>query len=68
MVAASARRVSIPYITIRDTVTWITMRMIDMSCSERKFFTMSTSEVQRWIMSPVLFFMCHEKGSDCIFS
>lgn len=33
------------------------------SCSDRNSFTVSTSEVQRWMMSPVRFFMCQPNGS-----
>ena len=40
----------------------IRIRRIPVICSEMKFFRVSRSEVQRWIMSPVLCFMCQEKG------
>ena len=45
-----------------DKISRITMRNTEVSCSERKFFVVSMSEVQRWMISPVRFFMCQEKG------
>ena len=53
---AEAARVRVPFMPAMNTVL-ITMRSIilakEVSCTETKFFTVSTSEVQRCNMSPV---------------
>ena len=38
------------------------MRNTFVSCSDTKRFIVSISEVQRWMISPVRFFICQEKG------
>ncbi len=43
--------------TIKSTV-----RNRETSCSDRNVLIVSTSEVQRWMMSPVWFSLYHEKG------
>ena len=43
----------------RDRIIMMLILTTDTSCSETNMRTISTSEVQRWIMSPVWFFMCH---------
>ena len=43
-----------------------TFRKTEVSCSDRKFLVVSISDVHRWMISPVLFFMCQEKGSRSI--
>ena len=45
-----------------DSTIRIVMRKMDVSCSERNRFTMSTSDVHRWMMSPVRWDMCQENG------
>ena len=45
-----------------DRISKSTMRNTLVSCSDRKFFVVSMSDVQRWMMSPVRFFICQEKG------
>ena len=49
-------------IKVMDSARSREMRKIAVSCSERKFLVVSMSEVQRWMMSPVRFFIYQEKG------
>ena len=61
----SAMRVSVPCMdTMKemDKISRSTIRNTEVSCSDRKFFVVSMSEVQRWMISPVRFFICQEKG------
>ena len=46
----------------KDSTIIITIRKTAVSCSDTKFLIISTSEVQRWMISPVWFFMCQENG------
>ena len=45
-----------------DSASRMQMRTTFMNCSVTKLRTVSTSLVQRWMMSPVWFFMCQAKG------
>ena len=56
--AISVRRGFMPSMKATDSASRITMRIRFVICSARKFFSVSMSEVQRWMMSPVRFFIC----------
>ena len=56
--AISVRCRSIPSMKLRESSSRITIRIRFVICSARKFFSVSMSEVQRWMMSPVLLCMC----------
>ena len=60
--AMSVRGTSIESMNMRLRTSMTKMRNTFVSCSETKFFIVSMSEVQRWMISPVRFFMCQEKG------
>ena len=53
MDASAARRTFMPNMNASDSTIRIMMRKMLVSWSERNRFTMSTSEVHRWMMSPV---------------
>ena len=53
----------IPHMKKSASTISTTMRNRLVSCSERKRFTVSTSDVQRWIRSPVSFFDSQANGS-----
>ena len=57
-IAISVRRGSIPSMKLRESSSRITIRIRLVICSARKFFSVSISEVQRWMISPVLLCMC----------
>ena len=61
-IAIRVRRGSIPSMKLRESSSRITTRMRFVICSARKFFRVSMSEVQRWMMSPVLLCMCQAYG------
>ena len=64
-----AMRVSFPCMAVikdMESTSRIRMRNTLVSCSDRKFLVVSMSEVQRWMISPVRFFICQEKGSRWI--
>ena len=60
--AISVSGTSMENMNTRLRISMTRMRNTFVSCSETKFFIVSISEVQRWMMSPVRFFMCQEKG------
>ena len=60
--AMMVSRTFMPSMNMTAITSRIIMRSIEVICSEMKFFIVSMSEVQRWMMSPVRFFMCHAKG------
>ena len=48
--------VSFPFmesINVRERITRMTIRKTDVSCSDTKLRRVSTSDVQRWMVSPV---------------
>ena len=49
-----------------ERISSTTMRKIEVICSEMKPLSVSMSEVQRWMMSPVWCFVCQEKGRRSI--
>ena len=64
-VGIKAIRVSrgcIDSIKVMDSAKSSTIRNTDVSCSDKKFLVVSMSEVHRWMISPVLFFICQAKG------
>ena len=57
-VAARAIAVFMENMKYSDMATKMAIRSTEVSCSATKVRIRSTSVVQRWMMSPVLFFMC----------
>ena len=64
--AISVRSTSMPSMKTTDITSMIMIRIRLVICSDIKFRVVSMSLVQRWIISPVWFCICHWKGSRSI--
>ena len=60
--AISVRSGFMANMNTRLMISIITILKMPVICSDIKLRMVSMSLVQRWIMSPVLFFICHENG------
>ena len=63
MMATRERRKFMPIMNTSASTIITTSRNTMTNCSWKKLLMRSTSEVQRWITSPVGFSACHLQGS-----